>query len=328
MAHAIILGTGCYVPETRLTNELFTGKELNVYDRAGKVVETRTITADKILEVTGIRERRRADPDELVHHLAAKAARNALENARLSADDLDGIVISTVTNACRFPSAAAQVQLELGAKNTRYCTDLAAACAGFPYALDAADKRVQQSGKPCLAIGVERLTGITDYSDLNSVLFGDGAGATILGPNENPERGLLAFYCATDPFDGKSSWIFQDEKCYVRMPEGRSVLKGAVRNMFDAASEIKKILGWGSDDVCLYIPHQANARITQGLIEKLGVSPDRVLDIIAEYGNMSTATCAVGLAKAIEEKRIEKGDKVVIVSLGSGLQTSGVGLIL
>lgn len=325
--HSMILGVGYYVPETILDNSYFERlNPLNVHDKDGNVVEQVHTSHEKIMEVMGIRERRKIADGEEVYHLATRAAQRALDHAHLTALDLEGIVVATVSNRQRFPSTAVRVQEYLNARNVHYCIDLAAACAGFPFAVDAANKRAIQTGKPCLAIGAEALTRITDYTNINCALFGDGAGAVIVGPPFDTSYGVRGFLSESDPFEDKSGLIFQNPDSCIWMPKGRPVLKAAVRTMTDLTLALKRELGWAEAD--LYIPHQANVRVVEGYLKQLRVDRERVFNNIEYYGNMSTATCAVGFAQAVEQQKVGKGSKVVVVSVGSGLQTSSVGLLL
>lgn len=323
----VVAGAGYYVPEKVLDNAYFEGlNPLHAYDKDGKIIEDVYTSHEKIMEVMGIRERRQAAPGEEVHHLALKAAQHALRDAGMGVDDLEGIVVATVSNWQRFPNTAVRVKEFLNARNVNFCLDVGAACAGFPYALDIADKRAKETGRPCLAIAAEALTRITDYTDRDCALFGDGAGAMVLLPVEGTERGVKGFVYRTDPFEGKADWIFQHPLTWIKMPEAGEVLRKAIRMMVELTVELKGQLGW-KDDVALYVPHQANDRIVEGYLRRLGVERERVFNNIEWYGNTSAVTCPMGYAQAKEQGRLPEGSKCVIASLGSGLQACAAGII-
>lgn len=334
MPSSRILGVGYSLPDDVLPNSFFAERNpYYLYDTHGKPLRDthgtlmeKHLDAEGIFQVTGIRERRKIAADEDVHHLAARAAHQALVHARTNPCDLEGIIVASVTNRQRFPCVADRVKGMLGATHAHYCFDIAAACAAFPYALDLADKHVRDTGKPCLAVAAEAVTRLTDYEgrDINSTLFGDGAGAALVGPPSSQCGGVMGFAFHTDPND----LIAQDDEGHLRMPEGGAVLRYAIRGMHALTQELHATLGWAADDVALYIPHQANGRIIEGYRKKLGVGPERVLNIIQEYGNMSAATCAVGLAQAIASKLVGAGDKVILASVGSGFKISAAALVL
>ena len=340
--HGIILGAGMYVPEKVIDNQYFVDRNPYYrYDMAGnqqtetvdgrEVVQTVETSDEWIVTRMGVHHRRALADGETVVDLAERAARPCLTNAHVAAEELEGIIIATVSNQMRFPSVACVVQERLGARKATVCYDLAAACAGFPLALQQANLMMGNGCGPYLVIGAEALWNIVDFTDLNSPLFGNGAGAVLLGPSEAPEdecRGVLAFVSSSDPFDGKAMWICQDSHGFLRMPEGTKVMRAAVRGMYEVTCVIKERIEWKTEDVDLYIPHQANQRITDGYLKELGVPAEKVSSTIGDYGNMSAATNPVAFAEAYQRGRIRRGSKVVMVALGSGVVCSGVGLVV
>lgn len=327
MTHLKIAGTGRYLPKTILTNEYFEFLErLNQYDRDNNIIKTlegsTKITSQKIIEITGIKERRKSAPNEFPSDMGYKAAEIAIEKSGINVDSLVGIIVATVTEDTNFPSAAVKIQKYLGAKNC-FAYDIANACAGFPEALAQANSRVSTRPGNYLVISSECLTKMTDYTDLNSTLFGDGAGAAVLIPTEEPV-GILADYSKSNPFDDHDIFIFRDSKRTLRMPEGQSVMKEAVRCMLESARCLKEKIGWERADI--YIPHQANGRILDAIEKRVSSEGSFVYKNIERYGNMSSATCAVALDEAIEKEIIKEGSKVIITSFGAGLVTAAVAI--
>lgn len=312
-----VLGTGKYSPERRLTNQ---------------ELETMVETNDEwIVTRTGIRERRIVAPDQATSDLAYEASLKALEAAGITADQLDLIIVSTITPDMFFPSTACLVQEKLGAKNAA-AFDLSAACSGFIYGLaNAAGFIAMGTYKYVLVIGAETLSRITDYTDRNTcILFGDGAGAVVLG--QVPEgRGFQSFKLGADGSGGHlinipgggsrlppSAESVADRKHYLYM-NGRDVYKFAVRIMGGAAEEALEMAGMAKEDIDLLIPHQANIRIIQSSLERLNVPEEKCAINIDRYGNMSAASIPVALAEAVEEGRLKEGDRLVMVGFGGGL---------
>src|SRR3989344_2157627 len=322
-----IVGVGHYLPEKVITNSYFEERNpLFQYDQNEERTGEPIITSDEwIMRRMGVAERREAGKDEYVHHLGAEAAKRALCMAGMQPDDLDGIMLTSVTQKTRFPSAAIEVQKLIGARNVKEAFDIGAACAGFPLALYHADLAVQASRGNYLVVAVDTLRKITDDTDANAPLFGDGAGAAILSYTDKRE-GILANSSGSNPFDGKSGWILQGESGKLRMPEGKSVMREAIESMVSLSKDIKNQLGWDNKDIDLIIPHQANIRILKQVGERLGLE-GKVFINIEKYGNMSPATCAVGMSEAVEQGKIKEGSKAIIVSFGAGLIYTGVGLV-
>ncbi len=325
MRYLEIAGTGSYLPEEVIPNSFFTGRKLRAYDELGGIRKEVEVTEEGIFSLTGIRERRRAKKSEEPSDMGYEAAKRAIENAGIKADSLVGIICANVTESSNFPNAAQKIQLKLGAKNCS-AHDIAFACAGFPKALAQADAMALREPGNYLVVATEKMSSMVDYNDLNSDLFGDGAGAVVLTPT-NDEVGILATYSRSDPFEGKDKWIFRDFQRYCRMPFGDKVLKDAVRKMVDTCAILKKKVGWERADV--YIPHQANGRIIEGVENRLTKEGCLVYKNIERYGNMSAATCAVALDEAWngyqgEEAAIKPGHRFIITAYGGGATWAGV----
>ncbi|MFD2612963.1 beta-ketoacyl-ACP synthase III [Paenibacillus gansuensis] len=312
-----IIGTGKYVPERVLTN-----KDLE------QMVETND---EWIVTRTGIRERRLASAEQATSDLALTASEIALKNAGITADQLDLIIVATVTPDMYFPSTACILQEKLGAKKAA-AFDLSAACSGFIYGLANASNFIATGiYKYVLVIGAECLSKITDYTDRNTcILFGDGAGAVVLG--EVPEgRGFKSFELGAD---GSGSELLHirgggsrvpsspesiDAKQHFIYMAGSEVFKFAVRIMGSAAEEALRKAGMEKSEIDLLVPHQANVRIIQSALNRLELPEEKCMVNLDRYGNMSAASIPVALAEAAEEGRLNEGDKVVLVGFGGGL---------
>jgi 3-oxoacyl-[acyl-carrier-protein] synthase-3 len=317
-----ILGTGHSYPEGILTNA-----ELE------KMVET---SDDWITSRTGIKQRRKAAPGEYTSMFAVKAARKAIERAGLQAEDIDLLLCATVSPDQILPSTGCIIQAELGA-NKAAAMDIVAACSGFLYGLALADTMVRTGqSKYALVIGAEVLTQYVDYTDRNTcVLFGDGAGAAVLGPVEG-DRGILA---ARIRSDGRYQEQLFSPGGGTRRPataetlaagdhffkmRGNELFKVAVKSMAEISREVLEEAGVSASDVKLFIPHQANQRITDGVAGKLNVESERVYSNIAMHGNTSSASIPIALDECVEAGRISKGDLVLMASFGGGVTWGGV----
>jgi 3-oxoacyl-[acyl-carrier-protein] synthase-3 len=312
-----ILGTGKYVPERRLTNQ-----ELE------QMVDTND---EWIVTRTGIRERRIAAPEQATSDLAYEASVRALETAGITADQLDLIIVATITPDMFFPSTACILQEKLGAKKAA-AFDLSAACSGFIYGLANATGFIKMGMyRYILVVGAECLSRITDYTDRNtSILFGDGAGAVVLG--QVPEgRGFKSFKLGADGSGGEllrlcgggsrlpsTEQTVTERRHYIEM-NGRDVFKFAVRIMGSAAEEALSMAGLSKADIDLLVPHQANIRIIQSALERLDLTEDKAMINLDRYGNVSAASIPLALAEAAEEGRLKEGDCVVLVGFGGGL---------
>ncbi len=322
MKHAAILGTGHCVPEKIMTNA-----DLE------KIVET---TDEWITQRSGIKERHVADEKTPTSKLCIEAGRQALEAAKIKPEELDFIIIGTITPDMMFPSTACIVQAALGAKNAA-AFDLAAGCTGFIYGLELARSLITADPKrKVLVIGAEELTKITDWTDRGTcVLFGDGAGAAVLGAVDD-DRGILGTYLGADgnlgdllymPGGGSlnpASHKTVDEKMHYVKMAGNKVFPHAVRNMLDASLKAMESAGITKDQLNLLIPHQANIRIIEAIAERLGAGNDKIYINIQKYGNTSAASIPIALDEAVREGRIKKGDLVMLVAFGAGFTWGAV----
>ncbi len=312
------LGLGYYVPSRVLTNS-----DLE------KMVDT---SNEWIITRTGIKERRIAEDNVATSDLAKEAALKALNNAGLKPEQIDLIIVATITPDMAFPSTACILQDKIGAKNAA-CFDISAACAGYLYAIAIAEQFIKSGVyRHVLVAGAEKLTSITDWKDRNTcVLFGDGAGAAVLGRAEG-DSGILAIYLGSDgtqhdilklPAGGSrmpASHKTVDERLHYLKMEGSELFKHAVKIMADAGERVAKLAGLNSpQEIDFIIPHQANVRILNAVAKKIGIPQSKIYFNIERYGNMSSASTAVGLAEAAQDKRIKKGDIILLDAFGSGL---------
>lgn len=311
-----IIGVGEYLPKKVLTNA-----DLE------KMVDT---SDEWITTRTGIRERRLADKNEATSDLALGAARDALENAGLSPQNLDLIIVATITPDMPFPSVASILQNSLGAKHA-VAFDISAACAGFVYGLATAQQFIAcGTYRNGLVVGAETLSAVTDWQDRNTcVLFGDGAGAAVLSKVKS--GGIISAYMGGDgskqgllnlPAGGSRSPATHetvDKRMHYLKMQGNELFKIAVKSMTEAARIVLKQARLKFSDVDLIIPHQANARIIFAVAKMLGLSKDKIYLNIEKYGNMSSASTATALCEAAKEGRIKKGDIVLLDAFGSGL---------
>ncbi|OAS15002.1 beta-ketoacyl-ACP synthase III [Paenibacillus oryzisoli] len=320
-----VLGSGKYVPERILTNQ---------------ELETMVETNDEwIVTRTGIRERRIAAEGQATSDLCFEASLVALSNAGITADQLDLIIVATITPDMSFPSTACILQEKLGAKKAA-AFDLSAACSGFVYGLaNAANFIATGTYKYALVIGADCLSKITDYTDRNTcILFGDGAGAVVIG--EVPEeRGFKSFELGADGTGGPllkiegggsrnpASQNSLDQRLHYIYMAGAEVFKFAVRIMGNAADEALRKAGWEKSDIDLLVPHQANMRIIQSSLNRLELSEDKCMINLDKYGNMSAASIPVALAEASEQGRLSEGDRLILVGFGGGLTWGATALV-
>jgi len=319
-----IIGLGVYAPEKILTNE-----ELEkMVDTSDEWIRTRT----------GIRERRIAAPEQATSDLALEAARRALADAAVTAGELDLIIVATNTPDMLFPATACLLQNALGAERAG-AFDLLAGCTGFIYALAAGSQFIAGGGaKTVLVVGAETLSRIVNWRDRNTcVLFGDGAGAAVL--REVPDGyGMLAFRLGAEGSGGPLLCLpaggsrrpadretVEQDLHYVHM-NGREVFKFAVRTMEEGTREVTREAGLTVQDVDFLIPHQANIRIIDAAVRRLGIPAERVLVNVDRYGNTSTASVPLALQEARREGRIKNGDHVVLVGFGAGLTWAAAAL--
>ena len=317
-----ILGTGHAYPEGILTNE----------DLA-KVVET---SDEWITTRTGIKQRRKAAPGEYTSMFAVRAARQAIERARLDPADIDLLLCATVTPDQILPSTGCIVQAELGANNAA-AMDIVAACSGFLYGVSLADSMIKTGQvRHAVVVGAEILTQYVDYTDRQTcVLFGDGAGAAVLGPVDNG-RGILASKIKSDgryeeqlysPGGGTRRKPTADTLAagdhFFKM-KGNELFKVAVRSMAEISRAVLEEGGVKSDDISLFIPHQANQRITEAVADRLNVDMSKVYSNIAVHGNTSSASIPIALDECVEAGRIKPGDLVLMASFGGGVTWGAV----
>jgi len=309
LTYSRILGTGSYLPTRILTNA-----DLE------KLVETND---QWIVERTGIRERHIAAEGEFTSDLATQAARAALDAAGLAADDIDLLLVATTTPDLVFPSTACIVQSKLGMTNGKPAFDLQAVCSGFVYALSVADQFIKTgAARHVLVIGAETLSRITDWNDRgNCILWGDGAGAVVLGASSEP--GIIATHIHADgrhkellrTTTGVSSGM--DEPALMRM-EGNAVFKMAVNTLDRIVDETLEANGLQKSDIDWLVPHQANIRIITATAKKLGMSMDHVVTTVAGHGNTSAASVPLAFDVAVRDGRIQRGQTVLMEAFGGG----------
>ena len=319
-----ILGTGRSYPEGVLTNA-----DLE------KIVET---SDDWITTRTGIKQRRKAAPGEYTSQFATRASQQAIERAGIEPTDVDLILCATVTPDQILPSTACLIQAQLGA-NKAAAMDIVAACSGFVYGITIAEPMIRSGHiKYALVIGAELLTRYVDYSDRSTcVLFGDGAGAAILGPVEG-DRGVLAARIRSDgryeeqlyaPGGGTKGGFTAETIArgdhFFKM-KGNEVFKVAVRSMNDISRQVLCEAGLQTEDIDLFIPHQANQRITESVANQLKVDMSRVYSNIARTGNTSSASIPICLDECVETDRIKPGDNVLMASFGGGFTWGAIAL--
>ncbi len=315
--NAYILGTGHAYPEGILTNA-----ELE------KMVET---SDDWITSRTGIKQRRKAAPGEYTSLFAVRAARQAIERAGIDASDIDLLICATVTPDQILPSTGCIIQAELGAHKAA-AFDLAAACSGFLYGLTLVNQMIKSGqARYALVIGAEVLTQYVDYTDrATCVIFGDGAGAAVLGATD-VKHGIMASRIRSD---GRYTEQLFAPGGGTRMPataetiasghhffkmRGNELFKVAVRSMTEISLEVLEEANCRPEDVKLFIPHQANQRITDAVANKLGVDEARVYSNIAMHGNTSSASIPIALDECVEAGRVREGDLVMMASFGGGV---------
>jgi 3-oxoacyl-[acyl-carrier-protein] synthase-3 len=322
MCVAGVLGTGSALPEKVITNA---------------DLEKMVDTSDQwIADRTGIRERRQAAPHETTSTLSVQASRRALEKAGIKATDLDLIICSTISPDMPLPSTASLIQRELGAHGC--CAfDLAAACSGFLFGMTVAEQFIRtRAARHVLVIGAELLSRYIDYKDrATCVIFGDGVAAAVFGPVD-PPSGILAHELHTEgqyadhlfiPAGGTampaSCQTVVEGAHYIKM-RGNELFKVAVRSLEDVSRHVLEKAGLATEDIDLFIPHQANQRITDAVRERLGLSPDRVYSNICRIGNTSSASIPICLDECVQSGRLKKGDLVLMSAFGAGVTWGAV----
>jgi 3-oxoacyl-[acyl-carrier-protein] synthase-3 len=320
---AKITGVAGYVPPRVLSNS-----DLE------KLVDTND---QWIRERTGISERHIAGPGVAASDLAVAAARSLLEAKHVPAEDIDIIVIASVTPDMMFPSTACLVQDKLGATHA-WGFDISAACSGFLYALTVGAQFVgAKTQKKALVIGTDVMTSILDYRDrATCVLFGDGAGAVLVEPTESDDEGILDFEHDVDGSGGKYLYMpgggslhpasreTVEQGMHFVHQEGSQVFKYAVRRMAELACSLLERNGFTTRDLKLVVPHQANLRIIRAMQERLGVEDSKIMVNIERYGNTTAGTIPLGLRDAVEQDRLRRGDLVLLVAVGAGYTAGGI----
>jgi 3-oxoacyl-[acyl-carrier-protein] synthase-3 len=314
--HSMMLSTGVAIPEKTLTNS-----DLE------KMVDT---SDEWILERTGIQVRHIVDDKIQNSDLASQAAQRALQEAQMNAEEIDTLIVATVTGDVTFPSTACYVQEKIGAVNAA-AFDIQATCSGFLFALSVADGFIASGkAKNVLIIGSELLTRIVDWKDrATCVLFGDAAGAAVITPSNGDGRGILGTFIKTDgrlghllcmPGGGTrypAEVALKENLNNIKM-QGREVFKHAVTAMGEAATHILEKTGLTSEDIKLLIPHQANTRIINATAKRMKLPPEKVYINIQNYGNTSAASIPVALHEAKQNGKLQPGDVCVMVAFGGG----------
>lgn len=308
MIRSIFLGCGSYLPEKTISNEELI--QSNGLESSSEWIERRT----------GILVRHVAAENQKTSDLATKAAEQALSNAGLSAKDIDVVIVATTTSDLKLPSTAAKVQANLGMERG-FAFDVQAVCSGFVYALTVADNFIRLGqARHALVIGAETLSSILDWKDRSTCfLFGDGAGAVVLGAKEgqgtNDDQGILAtaLHC-----DGRNyDMLKTDSDGFVRM-DGKEVFRHAVTNLSEVVDEVLGMRGLTPEQIDWLVPHQANLRIIEGMSKKLDLPPERVVVTIDQHANTSAASIPLALAVAVNDGRIKRGQLVLLDTMGAG----------
>jgi 3-oxoacyl-[acyl-carrier-protein] synthase-3 len=310
---SVVSGIGSALPRRIMKNTDFEG-----------VVET---SDEWIVQRTGIRQRHIAAADETTASLGEAAARAALQNAGLAAEDVDLIVLATSTPNHTFPATAVEIQQRLGLRSG-FAFDMQAVCSGFIYAMNTADLHVRGGGaKRALVIGAETFSRILDWTDRSTcVLFGDGAGAVVIeaqqGEGTIADHGVLAASLRSDGFHMQKLYVDGGPSTtgtvgYLRM-EGREVFKHAVGMITDVIESVFAQAGITADDLDWFVPHQANKRIIDASARKLGIAEEKVVTTVDLHGNTSAASVPLALSVAVADGRIERGDLVLLEAMGGG----------
>jgi 3-oxoacyl-[acyl-carrier-protein] synthase-3 len=321
--NAKVTAAAFYVPERVVTNADLE----KTLDTSDEWIRTRT----------GIRERRFAAPGQATSDLAAEAARKLLASRGIDAGEIDVIIVATVTPDMAFPSTACVLQDKIGARNA-WGFDLSGACAGFVFGLSTAAQFVHAGPyRRVLVVGADTMSSILDPKDRNTyVLFGDGAGAVLVEPAHPDKAGVLDFILRCDGSGGKFLYLPAEgslnpashetvsRNMHVVHQDGRAVFKSAVQGMSEISAEILKRNGVRVEDLTMYIPHQANMRIIDAAVEKLGMDRCRVARNIERYANTTAATIPIGISEAVDQGRIRKGDLLLLATFGAGFTAGSV----
>lgn len=319
MIRSVVRGIGSALPRRAMKNTDFEG-----------VVET---SDEWIVQRTGIRQRHIAAPDETTASLGEAAARAALQNAGLQAEDIDLIVLATSTPNHTFPASAVEIQQRLGLRSG-FAFDMQAVCSGFVYALNCADLHVRGgAAKRALVIGAETFSRILDWQDRSTcVLFGDGAGAVVIeaaeGEGTIADRGVLAASLRSDGYHLQKLYVDGGPSTtgtvgHLRM-EGREVFKHAVGMITDVIEAVFGSAGVTARDIDWFVPHQANKRIIDASARKLGIADEKVVTTVDLHGNTSAASVPLALSVAVADGRIKQGDLVLLEAMGGGFTWGAV----
>jgi 3-oxoacyl-[acyl-carrier-protein] synthase-3 len=314
---AKITAVSHYLPERRVTN-----KDLE------KFVDT---SDEWIFERTGIRERRFAEKGQATSDLGAAAAKRLCEKRGLDPMEIDLIIVATVTPDMFFPSSACLVQTKIGAKKA-WAFDLSGACSGFLYALTTAAQFITTGAhKKVLVVGADVMTSIIDFQDrATCVLFGDGAGAVLVEPAEEGERGIIDFILHSDGHGGQFLYMpgggslnppsleTVEKKMHYVHQDGKNVFRYAVRGMAEVSHEMLSKHGLSANDLKLYIPHQANLRIIEAAADRMGLAKSQIAINIDRYANTTAGTIPICLSEAVESKQIKQNDLILMASFGAG----------
>jgi 3-oxoacyl-[acyl-carrier-protein] synthase-3 len=322
---AVITATAKYLPDSVLSNH-----DLE------RMLETND---EWIRTRTGISERRiLRDPQKATSYMGGEVARQLLEKRAISADEIDLIIVATMTPDMLFPSTACFVQSIIGATNA-WAFDLNAACSGFLYALHTASQFIESGvHKKVMVIGADKMSSVIDYTDRSTaILFGDGAGGVIVEPATEEGFGILDTRLYADGTNGKNHLLMTgggslnpathetiDKKMHYIYQDGRQVFKSAVISMANVADEIMQRNNLTADDIDYLVPHQANQRIITATAERMGLSEAKVVSNVAKYGNTTAGTIPICLAELDEEKKLHTGSNLVLVSFGAGYTWGGI----
>ncbi|MCS4486783.1 beta-ketoacyl-ACP synthase III [Staphylococcus americanisciuri] len=303
-----IKGFGAYVPERVVDNSYF---------------EAYLDTSDEwISQMTGIKERRWADEEQDTSHLAYEASVRAIEDAGIQPEDVDMVIVATSTGDHRFPTVANMLQERLGLTKVASMDQLAA-CTGFMYGIVTARAFILSGDyKNILVVGADKLSKITDLNDRGTaILFGDGAGAAIIG-EVSGNRGILSYEVGSDGIGGK--YLYQEQETDLIRMNGREVFKFAVRVMGDSSTRVVEKAGLTADDIDMFIPHQANIRIMESARQRLGIPQEKMSVSVDKYGNTSAASIPLSIGQELENGRIKDDDILVLVGFGGGLTWGSV----
>jgi len=323
--NAQITGVGMWVPEKVLDNKYFE----SIVDTNDEWIRTRT----------GIQERHILE-EGATSTLATNALKNLMENTGLKPDEIEAIIVATVTPDYFFPATACLVQDNIGAKNA-FGYDLSAACSGFLFALQQGAALIESGRyKKVVVIGADKMSSITDYTDRNTcILFGDAAGAVLLEPSENLDFGLQDSILRVDG-SGRDLLIMKaggsampasketvEKKLHYIYQDGKAVFKIAVKGMADISAEIMEKNNLSGDDIAYLVPHQANLRIIDATAKRMGITRDKVMININKYGNTTAATIPLCLAEYYNDGKLKKGDKLILSAFGGGFTFGSIYLV-